>query len=102
MAECSLDVEIQKHLECGLCLECFHDARVLKCKHMYCKVCIDELLEFCMDGSASIKCPLKCKAITKISDTQTTNDLDVNFNVQGIVDTLSGRYVSIFIIIIPQ
>ena len=40
----SLEKELAKHLECGICLEKFKDPKVLRCQHLYCKKCLERLV----------------------------------------------------------
>ena len=48
---------------CGVCLDHFHDARVLPCLHSLCKTCIDELSVTATDGQ--ISCPI-CRASVRL------------------------------------
>jgi len=69
--ECS-----EEELLCLLCLQERCNAKSLNCDHVYCKLCLDSILEFRADGSASITCPVGCEQRTEITANQTTNDLE--------------------------
>lgn len=66
----------EEELLCLLCLQERCNAKLLTCEHVYCKLCLDSILEFQPDGSATITCPVGCEERTGITADQTTNDLE--------------------------
>ena len=71
--------EVEKRLECELCLERLDNPKMLDCSHSFCKSCLDTILEFQKDGSARIECPFRCKKKTVLKNHETTNDLQARF-----------------------
>ena len=92
MSIVKLQEEIEKDLECRLCLRWFYKPKLLRCNHIYCKACLDKLLEFNVNGSACIKCPRRCEVVTRIMHDKTTSDLGTNFCVQGIVSKIKKKH----------
>ena len=84
MAACA-DFNILEHIECSLCFDIFENTKCLECNHSFCKECIDEILQFNDDGSATVDCP-QCKKQTFIDATKTANDLLPNFQTKRLVD----------------
>ena len=71
-------------LQCGICKNTLSNPKSLRCSHSFCKLCLDGLVEFIEGGSAVLKCPT-CEKCTFLSCEQTTNDLQVDAIVKGIV-----------------
>ena len=84
----SKNQKLQKVLECEICLSTICNPKQLKCDHTFCKNCLDKILAFSPDGSATIKCPNGCHIVTPISPTQTTGHLSVNYMVKSMVDVV--------------
>ena len=57
MAKASTLAEnLEKELECAVCLEQFKDPKVLPCLHSFCKICLEGLV--CREGNAwKLNCP---------------------------------------------
>ena len=83
--------EMQKALECSICLQELQDPKVLPCQHTFCKVCMDTILNFNNDGSATINCPLRCDGNTVIATDKTTNDLAAPYQLKHILDIMKRR-----------
>ena len=83
--------EISKGLECGVCMTLLHNPKILKCNHWFCKMCLDEILDFDPDGSAVIVCPLKCECITLIASDKTTDDLAIPYQLTGLLDVFAKQ-----------
>ncbi|XP_057300379.1 E3 ubiquitin-protein ligase TRIM56-like [Hydractinia symbiolongicarpus] len=73
-------------LKCKICLDQFEHPKLLSCGHTYCKNCLDEILIFKEDGSAEIRCSLKCTASMIIAADQTTSCFTKNYSLSDIVD----------------
>merc|ERR1712150_16998 len=71
-------VAAQDYLQCGICLQSVCNPKMLACDHIFCKCCLDDVLQFDSYGNALINCPEGCMMRTFLSNTQTTNDLSVN------------------------
>ena len=56
--------DLEKHLECAVCLEQFKNPKVLVCLHTYCKECLEEMQK--KSGKTSIVCP-ECRVETEVS-----------------------------------
>ena len=55
MAE-SVDVEkLRSFLTCSICLDHLDNPKRLTCSHLFCKCCLEDLVEFSQDGSATIQ-----------------------------------------------
>ena len=76
-------------LECSVCLEQYEDPKMLLCTHEFCKVCIESIADFHEDGSAVIKCPMRCAEMTKLSTTQTVGHLAASYNFKNVLEALS-------------
>lgn len=88
----ALDTQwIKNFVECSICLEKFDNPKMLKCSHMFCKECLEDIIEFMADGSAAITCPMRCAAQTLISVDETINDLSTSYEFKGILDALKER-----------
>ncbi|XP_057302486.1 uncharacterized protein LOC130636694 isoform X1 [Hydractinia symbiolongicarpus] len=81
--------ELTKLVECNICLHSLVAPKQLLCGHTFCKGCLDDLLKFDENGSASIECPMKCDDITSISMDKTTEFLPANFALMGVLDLLN-------------
>lgn len=78
--------ELQKRLQCAICLDTVYNPKRLVCNHSFCKECLDKALKFNEDGSAILKCPKKCEARTRITRQQTTNNLQVDYMLKDILE----------------
>jgi len=73
-------------LQCGICKNTLSNPKSLRCSHSFCKLCLDGLMEFIEGGSGVLKCPnADCGKSSFLSCDQTTNDLQVDHIVKGIV-----------------
>ena len=85
----SIDLsELQSALECSVCLEQYENPKMLKCTHEFCKECLEQLVLFQPDGSATITCPMRCSQITTISKDTTVNDLSASYIAKNILGAL--------------
>ena len=66
MAKAStLTENLEKELECAVCLEQFKDPKVLPCLHSFCKICLEGLVG--RKGNAGkLNCPT-CRIIVEVS-----------------------------------
>ena len=61
----TLAENLEKELECAVCLEQFKDPKVLPCLHSFCKICLEGLV--CREGKAwKLNCP-SCRIIVEVS-----------------------------------
>lgn len=90
MADISLSYdELSQILECPICLEVIEEPKKLVCDHNYCKRCLDGLLSFHPNGTATIKCPKGCPELTKISKNETTKSLRGDYMLKKILDKMT-------------
>lgn len=61
----SVDNELAKHMECGICWERFEEPKMLTCQHSYCKRCLERLVTEVGRQDHEIKCP-ECRKETKV------------------------------------
>lgn len=80
--------QLKKQYECAICLQQLYKPKTLNCHHSFCKDCLDEIVTFQHDGSASISCPMRCDVTTKIACNETTNALAANYHVKGTLDIM--------------
>ena len=78
--------EMERLVECNICLGILQDPKELRCTHSYCKRCLDGVLKFNPDGSALLRCPLRCREVTKIGVDETTNDLKTPVQLKNVID----------------
>ena len=66
MAKASTLAEnLEKELECAVCLEQFKDPKVLPCLHSFCKICLEGLV--CRERKTwKLNCP-SCRIIVEVS-----------------------------------
>ena len=83
--------EISKGLECGVCMALLDNPKMLNCHHWFCKICIDQILDFHPDGSARIICPMKCESSTLIDRDKTTGDLAIPYQLTGLLDVFAKK-----------
>ena len=69
--------KLSKILECNICLGQMTNPKTLQCSHAFCKSCLDNVIQWCGDGSGVIVCPLRCEAPTIIAKDATTDQLTV-------------------------
>ena len=84
-------VDIQKlksFLTCSICLDNFDNPKRLTCSHLFCKCCLEDLVEFSPDGTAIIECPMRCKVQTFLDDNETLDDLPPSYEIKGILEAL--------------
>ena len=81
----SLNIKV----ECKICFGRLDDPRHLPCAHSFCKRCLDRLLRFNQDGSASVSCPNRCEnGIVRIGVDETTRVLPRNYELLGVLELL--------------
>ena len=91
MAAASVDVkDLEKLVECNLCLDQLVEPKMLNCPHSFCKACIeDNILEFRHDKTAVIRCPLRCENETIIEADKTVNDLPTSIHLKNIIELIN-------------
>ena len=77
----------RKLLECSICLDLYEQPKSLKCGHEFCQCCLEDLLVFRENGSATITCPLRCEEQTMLKRDETINDLGTPYTVKSMLDT---------------
>ena len=81
--------DLEKLVECNLCLHQLVEPKMLNCPHSSCKSCIeDNILEFRHDKTAVIRCPLRCENETVIEADKTVNDLTTSIHLKNIIELL--------------
>ncbi|XP_057304339.1 E3 ubiquitin-protein ligase Midline-1-like isoform X2 [Hydractinia symbiolongicarpus] len=78
-------------LECKICMDTYDNPKLLSCGHTYCKNCLDDILVFQKNGSAEIRCPLKCKSVVTIAEKDTTSLLSTNYSLSDIIDQFGSE-----------
>ncbi|XP_078345274.1 tripartite motif-containing protein 2-like [Oculina patagonica] len=74
----SVEKELAKHLECGICLERFEEPKMLTCQHSYCKKCLGRLVT-----TDEITCP-ECKRKTEVPNGD-VKSLPSNFLINNLL-----------------
>ncbi|XP_057300484.1 E3 ubiquitin-protein ligase TRIM56-like [Hydractinia symbiolongicarpus] len=82
-------VDLAGILECKICLDTFYKPKHLNCGHAYCKDCLDGVLVFQDDGSAELKCPLRCSKTTIVDQHETTSSLANVYTLTDLLDKMS-------------
>ena len=85
--ESSSNDRFRKLLECTICLDLYENPKSLKCGHEFCQRCLEGILVFRPNGSATITCPMRCAEKTVLKKDQTTNDLLTPYTVKNMLDT---------------
>ena len=79
-------------MKCKLCQEILFNPKTLSCQHAFCSACLDDILKFENDGSATLQCPDKCEDIIKIDSTSTVASIlgsgNVASTLQYVLDIL--------------
>jgi hypothetical protein len=91
MAAASSDIaqELERVVECPVCLSVFDKPRTLPCLHIICNKCVDELVTRATDENRRhILCPL-CKQQTPIPTPP--NEFPISFMTNSIVDLLAKK-----------
>ena len=83
---------LKKSLECVVCQEPQFHPKHLPCHHSFCKGCLDDMARFEHDGSAVIKCPMKCVGNVLIKPNETCNSLPSNYTLQSVLDVVTASY----------
>jgi len=82
--------QIRNITDCSICLQKIVNAKILVCNHHFCKDCLESLLSFRQNGSATITCPLEdCAHETIINVNETVNDLPT-YEVEDTVETVES------------
>ena len=58
-------VNLEKQVECPICLEQFKEPKVLSCLHSYCKSCLQKYVTKTSDKQHKITCP-ECRQETQV------------------------------------
>ena len=58
--------QLNKELECPVCLDTFKQPKLLGCTHTFCMECLEKLVKEVDVGSKEISCPT-CREATKVS-----------------------------------
>ena len=62
-------------MKCALCHEILLYPKTLPCTHTFCSSCLDDILKFNKDGSATLECPNKCEGIVNVGSTMSINSV---------------------------
>ena len=73
-------------MECSICLDRFSNPKMLMCGHQYCKDCLEDIMVFNGDGSATLICPMKCAKRTVVGVDETVNDLPTPYAFMSILE----------------
>ncbi|XP_057299644.1 uncharacterized protein LOC130630244 isoform X2 [Hydractinia symbiolongicarpus] len=77
-------------VKCSYCSQTLEEPKILDCNDTFCKECLDGLLVFRHNGSATIQCPEElCEEETSLESSETTNSLATNHNMSAVVKSLS-------------
>ncbi|PFX12653.1 Tripartite motif-containing protein 45 [Stylophora pistillata] len=89
MAKASTLAEnLEKELECAVCLEQFKDPKVLPCLHSFCKICLEGLVGRKGKGNAGkLNCPT-CRTTVEIPERK-VDSLPVNFFLNNLLSMVS-------------
>ena len=83
----SLLENISSALECGICMNQLENPKTLNCFHSFCKDCLDDMLKFNQDGSATLACPMRCPGVNVfITDGETTNKLKAPYHLKDVLE----------------
>ena len=83
--------DMEKLVECGICLDRLNNPKDLICSHSFCKSCIEDILEFRPNKCAVIRCPMRCEKVTIIKPNKTVNDLTTSIHLKQIIEYLSDE-----------
>lgn len=84
MAEQALG-KITEQLTCPVCLECYTEPKVLACLHVFCKLCLEKLVQAgCGQEGVSVCCP-SCRQLTQLPK-GTVLGLQSAFHIQPLLE----------------
>ena len=81
MATKSLDLE--KSLECPVCMDLFTNPKDLSCSHTFCEGCVQQIA----DGGSTVTCP-ECRQVTYLDEYSKDMGLKTNRVVVRLIETL--------------
>jgi hypothetical protein len=81
--EDGLKEQVQEVIKCPICLETFHDPRMLPCSHTFCLQCIKNIASH---NNGQFLCPLRDGA--KVAN-KNIDSLPINLVVRDIADIVS-------------
>ena len=85
--------DMEKLVECPVCLERLVNPKVLNCAHSFCRHCLDKLFEHRDNGVMFIHCPLRCKEETILDAGKSVDDLMTSLHLNNIVKFLADAQV---------
>ena len=79
-----------QNLECPICLDVMDHAKELQCGHVFCKCCLDDLVQFKENGGLRFTCPV-CKSKTNLPRFQTTSNLKESILINKLLSTYNDQ-----------
>ena len=74
--------KLDSQLTCAVCLDRYTDPKTLSCLHIYCKKCLDGLVQ--LGGDHELKCPT-CRKPTRLSE-RGTSGLPTAFYINSLLE----------------
>lgn len=82
---------LAKDYDCSICLDQLQNPKTLQCQHSFCKDCLDGVLKFNENGSATLQCPMKCYDVKVLTESETTNNLTANYHMKKTLDVIKQK-----------
>ena len=93
MAEAILK-KITDNMKCNLCHELLFNPKTLPCRHTYCNGCLDAIVVFQNNGSATLQCPEECKGNANVDAMSSVNStLASSFELQRVLNSVKEETI---------
>ena len=86
MAEKTLQMKVEADLNCLVCLDTYTDPKLLHCHHVFCRGCIERLVDRDQQGQLILTCPT-CRKVTPVPAMGVAG-LQPAFHINHLLDTL--------------
>lgn len=92
--------DLREEARCGICLDIWKNPEIISCGHIYCKECLDTVIDFGRQNNAVVTCPLRCctiglrmsvRNLTKLADI--IKMLKYDFEIRRILDYDGNIYL---------
>lgn len=92
--------DLREESTCGICLETWTDPEIISCGHIYCKKCLDAIMDGDQQNNTEVYCPLRCckiglrmsiRGLTRLSEL--IKSLKFDFEIRRLLDHDGNKYL---------